>query len=149
MKLSSPVANYLDGLIDERIEAMTKGRQQQIKKMENRIAEREQYSDYADIVSDLFEIRQENVVLAARLEKLVERNRIFASVKATLDESVRSIRETNAIERQKLIEAIMAGVMNELKEPKLQSDILDRCLVDLERIASPQSTTNATAASPS
>jgi ATP-dependent protease HslVU (ClpYQ) ATPase subunit len=98
----------------------------------------EELRDFAAITADLYETKRENAVLDAQLSEVLERQRFLASVKSKLDEAVRKSIERQAAERKAMIDAIMAGVMTELEDVKLQDRILKKCLFDLENVPSVQ-----------
>ena len=98
----------------------------------------EELRDFAAITADLYETKRENVILDAQLSEVLERHKFLVSVKAKLDEAVRKSIEQQAAERKAMIDAIMAGVMTELEDVKLQDRILKKCLFDLENVPSIQ-----------
>jgi small-conductance mechanosensitive channel len=98
------------------------------------ITELETLRDLPEIAVGLFETKRENVMLEAELAELVERNKLLSEAKSKLDDAVRRAGEKKVAERRALVDSIMAGVMTELKESKLQDRILKQALADLERI---------------
>ncbi|PJF18236.1 hypothetical protein PSACC_01936 [Paramicrosporidium saccamoebae] len=98
------------------------------------ITELETLRDLPAIAVGLFETKRENVVLEAELAELLERNKLLGEVKVKLDDAVRKAGEKKIAERRALVDSIMAGVMTELKESKLQGRILKQALADLERV---------------
>lgn len=98
------------------------------------IGELEQFRDFSEITADLYQTKRENVILEAQLGELMEQNNFLASTKAKLDEAVRKETEKKLAEKRALVEAIKAGVLKELAEPKLQDRILKQALIDLQKI---------------
>lgn len=115
---------------------MLASRRTQLNTISMEISELEQFHDYAEATSELFQTKRDNILLEAELHELVERNKFLSAIKTKLDDAVREVAKKKHEERAALIQSIMAGVMNELKDKKLQDAIVTRCLVDLERIPS-------------
>lgn len=88
--------------------------------------------DFSAVTAEIFETKKDNLVLEAQLNELMERQKFLQALKAQLDEAVRKASEKKEAERRAFVQSIMAGVMNALKEPKLQDRILQKCVSDLK-----------------
>lgn len=115
---------------------VAQSRTKEIATVDHEIVQLEQLRDSAAVTEALFVTQRENVLLEAQLAEVTERQSFFSSIKSRLDDAVRKAEEKAAREKQEYIEAIMSGVIKELKDPKLQDKILKKCLADLEHIPS-------------
>lgn len=98
------------------------------------IEDLEQYRDHADATLDLYETKRQNVLLEAELCELGEASRVLTDVKARLEDMARKEAEHKAREKRAYIERVIAGIVSELAEPKMQDRLLQRTLLDLEKI---------------
>lgn len=134
VKLGGPIADMIDAAINEVRTKMMSSRQLEMKGLEEEIADLEQFRDFPAVTQDLLKTRQENIILEAEYAELVERTKFLTQIKMQLDDAVRKYAEKKALERRQKIDAIMAGVLTELKDPKLQNAILQQCLEDLKNL---------------
>ncbi len=134
VKLSGPLSDMIEAGINDVKAKMTSSRQVELQALEVEIADLEQFRDYSSVTEDLFKTRFANILLEAEYAELVERAKFFSVTKAQLDDAIRKYSEKKAREHREKINAIMAGVLKELQDPKLQSVILKRCLEDLKGI---------------
>lgn len=114
---------------------MSQQRVKEIEGVDHEIVQLEQLRDFAAVTEALFVTQRENILLEAQLAELVERQTFLSGLKARLEEAVRRAEEKAAQEKRAYIDAIMAGVMKELQNPKLQETILKKSLVDLENMS--------------
>lgn len=134
VKLGTPVAALIDGAIDEVRARLAASRSHQLKDATMEIDKLEDLRDFALINESLLQTKSENVVLEAQLAELQERSKFLAGIKTQLDERVRRASEERVAQRRALVDAIMAGVMKELKDPTMQERILKKSIVDLQKV---------------
>lgn len=135
VKLGAPVAALLDGAIDEVRTRLSASRSHQLQDATVEIEKLEDLRDFALVNESLLQTKSENVVLEAQLAELQERSKFLAGIKTQLDERVRRASEERIAQRRALVDAIMAGVMKELKDPKMQERILKKSIMDLQKVA--------------
>ena len=102
----------------------------------NSIGELEGFRDHTDVTSSFYATRRENILLEAELAELQEQHRFTSSIKQRLDEIVRKEKERVAEEKRAHVEALIQGINQALKDPKMQETILKKCLSDLEKMES-------------
>lgn len=110
--------------------------------LEKEIASLEEYRDNTVVVDSYFETRRENIILEAELDEANQQSVFFSSIKSKLDERVRAENERIAAEKKAKAEALMFGLLEELKKPKVQESILKKCLLDLGKIKVPVANVN-------
>lgn len=98
------------------------------------ITEMEQLRDFAAVTSEVFATKRENVILEAQLAELQERQKVLSSIKGRLDEAVRLSTERAAREKREHKEALLRGILERLKDPKMQDLIFKKSLEDLEKV---------------
>ena len=113
---------------------MNTSRAAEISELEGEIGQLEDLRDYGGITEAILQTKTENVLLEVQLAGLVEKNKLLSTIKMKLDEAVRRAHEKEIAERRALVDAIMAGVMKELQETKLQDRIMKKSIAELERI---------------
>lgn len=96
----------------------------------------EGFRDHTDVTSSFYATRRENILLEAELTELQDQHRFVTSIKQRLDEIVRREKERVAEEKRAHIEALIQGINQALKDPKMQETILKKCLSDLEKMES-------------
>lgn len=140
VKLSAPVAALLDGAIDEVRTRLSASRSHQLQSAIVEIGQLEGLRDFALVNESLLQTQSENIVLEAQLTELQEQGKFLAGIKAQLDERVRRAGEERVAQRRALVDAIMAGVMKELRDPQMQERILKKSIADLQKVslATPQ-----------
>lgn len=106
----------------------------QISNIKEVISALEGYRDHMDATIEFQAIKRDNLLLEAELALLAQTTQHLQATKAKLDEMVRGETERRAAERREMIERLIAGVMAELKDPKIQEKILQKSLGDLEAI---------------
>ena len=110
--------------------------------LEKEISALEEYRDNTAVVDSYFETRRENIILEAELAEANQQSAFFSSIKAKLDERVRAENERIAAEKKARAEALLLGLMEELKKPKVQETILKKCIADLGKIKAPSPSVN-------
>lgn len=105
-------------------------------KIINSISEMESFSDHTDVTSSFYTTRHENILLEAELSSLKDQNRFLSAIKQRLDETVRKEKEREKEEKRARVQALIEGINLALKDPKMQENILKKCIVDLEKMES-------------
>lgn len=107
---------------------------EEVSGLERQIVALEEYRDNAVVVESYYNTRNENIVLEAELAEAQQMSAYFADIKARLDERLRFETERLAEEKRAKAEALLKGILEELKKPKVQESILKKCLVDLGNV---------------
>lgn len=109
----------------------------EMEQLEREIAMLGEFKDNADVINALFETRRENLQLEAEYSHLKQQLDFLTSIKSKLDEKVRRENERLALERQAKNDALIKGLLEELRRPAMQEAILKKCLIDLQKIKLP------------
>lgn len=107
---------------------------QELVHLEQEIAILEQYRDNTAVVQSHFDTKAENIVLEAQLAEAQQQSVFFADIKTRLDERLRAENERLAEEKRQKSEALLRGLLEELKKPKVQDSIMKKCIVDLGKV---------------
>ncbi|KAG1046645.1 hypothetical protein G6F43_010875 [Rhizopus delemar] len=133
--LREPFSNMADEHIARIKNVLTKARDDHKAAVQERIDEAGQMKDLIDVTKALFELSRETAKLEAEAFTLKQQVAVAAEAKSTLDSWVRH--ETNVREReQKQLAAYLIEKINkELQDPKIQQQILDQAILDVQKIA--------------
>ncbi|KAI8873665.1 hypothetical protein GQ42DRAFT_160402 [Ramicandelaber brevisporus] len=102
--------------------------------VQSRLDEMSELKDLAAINKDLFEMAQDLTRMEAQAFELQQKIAFAGEARSTLDSWVRyeaSIRER---EQKQLADSIIAKVTAQLQDPKVQSDILNQCIADAQKL---------------
>lgn len=103
-------------------------------KIINSISEMESFRDHTDVTSSFYTTRHENILLEAELTSLKDQHRFLSAIKQRLDETARKEKEREKEERRAKVQALIDGINSALKDPKMQENILKKCISDLEKM---------------
>jgi F-type H+-transporting ATPase subunit b len=133
-RLSGPLSAYLDTSIGEIRAKWLASSISEKDSLAERLADMQLFRDAPAVAAAHFATCQENLTMQAELDSLLATQKFIQAVQFKLDDAVRKEREKAAQERRARVEALVVGVQEALKDPKVQDAILKKCLVDLERM---------------
>jgi len=87
-----------------------------------------------EITKNLFEVSRDTAKVEAEVFELQQRVDFAAEAKSVLDSWVRYEANQRQREQKQMADAITAKVREELKNPKLQQQLLQQSIADVERI---------------
>jgi len=100
-----------------------------------RIEEVGQMKDLVDVTKALFELSRETAELEAQAFQLKQQVAVAAEVKTTLDSWVRHEANVRDREQKQLAAYLMEKISKDLEDAKIQQQILDQAVLDVQRIA--------------
>lgn len=103
--------------------------------VQERIDEAGQMRDLVDVTKALFELSRETAKLEAEAFELKQKVAVAAEVKTTLDSWVRHEASIREREQKQLAAYLIEKINKDLQDPKIQQQILDQAITDVQRIA--------------
>jgi F-type H+-transporting ATPase subunit b len=100
--------------------------------VQERIDQVGQMKDLVDVTKALFEISRETAQLEAEAFKLKQQVAVATEVKSTLDSWVRHETSVREREQKQLAAYLIEKIQKDLKDPKIQQQILDQAVVDVQ-----------------
>lgn len=100
--------------------------------VQERIDEAGQMKDLVDVTKALFELSRETAKLEAEAFELKQKVAVAAEVKSTLDSWVRHEASLREREQKQLAAYLFEKINKDLQDPKIQQQILDQALLDVE-----------------
>ncbi|EPQ27085.1 uncharacterized protein PFL1_05369 [Pseudozyma flocculosa PF-1] len=99
-----------------------------------RIDSVEQQKDVVDITKALYQVAKETAQTEKEVFELKQKTAIASDVKAVLDSWVRYEAAEREQEQRQLAEAVIQKVQDSLKDEKLQKQILDNAVAEIEQL---------------
>ncbi|KAI9260757.1 hypothetical protein BDA99DRAFT_483326 [Phascolomyces articulosus] len=133
--LREPYNNMANDHINRIKSILNKAREDHKTAVQDRINEAGQMKDLVNVTKSLFELSRETAQLEAEAFALKQQVAVAQEVKGTLDSWVRH--ETNLREREQkqLAAYLIEKIQQDLKDPKIQQQILDQAVVDIQKVA--------------
>ncbi|KAI9482519.1 hypothetical protein BDB00DRAFT_857678 [Zychaea mexicana] len=133
--LREPYNNMANDHINRIKNILNKAREDHKSAVQERINEAGQMKDLVDVTKSLFELSRETARVEAEAFALKQQVAVAHEVKGTLDSWVRH--ETNLREREQkqLAAYLIEKIQQDLKDPKVQQQILDQAVVDIQKVA--------------
>ncbi|KAI8343546.1 hypothetical protein BC941DRAFT_508967 [Chlamydoabsidia padenii] len=103
--------------------------------VQERIDQVGQMKDLVDVTKALFDISRETAQLEAEAFKLKQQVAVAHEVKSTLDSWVRHETSVREREQKQLAAYLIEKIQKDLKNPKIQQQILDQAVVDVQKLA--------------
>ncbi|CAO3649179.1 unnamed protein product [Cunninghamella echinulata] len=103
--------------------------------VQERIDQAGQLKDLVDVTKALFEISRETAKLEAEAFQLKQQVSVAHEVKATLDSWVRHEASLREREQKQLAAYLIEKIQKDLQDPKIQQQILDQAIVDVQKIS--------------
>ncbi|KAI8388060.1 uncharacterized protein BYT42DRAFT_558823 [Radiomyces spectabilis] len=133
--LKEPFNNMANEHIDRIKSILNKAREDHKSAVQDRINHVGQMKDLVDVTKSLFELSRETAKLEAEAFKLKQQVAVAQEIKSTLDSWVRH--ETNVREREQkqLAAYLIEKIHKDLQDPKIQQQILDQAVSDVQKLA--------------
>ena len=100
--------------------------------VQERIDEVGQMKDLVDVTKALFELSRETAQLEAQAFELKQQVSVASEVKSTLDSWVRHETSLREREQKQLAAYLIEKVNKQLQDPKIQQEILDQAILDIQ-----------------
>ncbi|KAG2236293.1 hypothetical protein INT48_001356, partial [Thamnidium elegans] len=100
--------------------------------VQERIEEVGQMKDLVDVTKALFELSRETAQLEAEAFELKQQVAVASEVKTTLDSWVRHEANVRDREQKQLAAYLIEKINKELQDPKIQQQILDQAVLDIQ-----------------
>ncbi|ORX50888.1 hypothetical protein DM01DRAFT_250308 [Hesseltinella vesiculosa] len=101
--------------------------------VQERIDQVGEMKDLVEVTKALFEISRETAKLEAEAFQLKQQVDVAHEVKATLDSWVRHEASVRESEQKQLAAYLIQKIQKDLEDPKIQQQILDQAVLDVER----------------
>ncbi|KAI9263734.1 hypothetical protein BY458DRAFT_556894 [Sporodiniella umbellata] len=133
--LREPFSNMADEHIARIKNVMVKAREDHKAAVQERIDEAGQMKDLVDVTKALFELSRETAQLEAQAFELKQTVAVAAEAKLTLDSWVRHEASLREREQKALAAHLIEKINKDLQDPKIQQEILDQAIFQVESIA--------------
>ncbi|OZJ04154.1 hypothetical protein BZG36_03122 [Bifiguratus adelaidae] len=133
--MREPYKAMADEHINRIKNVLTKAREGHKNAVRSRIDQVGEMKDIVKTTKDLFALSKETARLEAEAFELKQKIAVASEVKSVLDSWVRYEASVREREQRKLADQVIAKIMGELEDPKVQKQILDQAVSDVERIA--------------
>ncbi|KAG1469202.1 hypothetical protein G6F56_003390 [Rhizopus delemar] len=133
--LREPFSNMADEHIARIKNVMVKAREDHKAAVQERIDEAGQMKDLVDVTKALFQLSRETAELEAQAFALKQQVAVAAEAKTTLDSWVRHEASLREREQKQLAAYLIEKINKDLEDPKIQQQILDQAILDVQRIA--------------
>ncbi|KAG5438411.1 hypothetical protein PCANB_002900 [Pneumocystis canis] len=124
--------NWADRYINNMQSLLNNSRQEHASIIKERINSIEAMKDVVDVTKDLFEISKETVQLEAKAFELSQIVNVQQEAKAVLESWVRYESALRQHEQAYLANTVISKVNKELRQPKIQQQILDQSIAQIE-----------------
>ncbi|KAI9173089.1 atp4 subunit B of the stator stalk of mitochondrial F1F0 ATP synthase [Blastocladiella emersonii ATCC 22665] len=133
--MKEPIVQWSEGRISNIMNILTQARADHKAAVAEKIDSVAEMADVVDITKSLFAMSKSMAALEAEAYELKQRTAYVAEIKGTLDAWVRH--ETSVRERQQkeLAEKVLARLNAALADPKIQADLVNQCIADIEGLA--------------
>ncbi|KAI8080719.1 uncharacterized protein B0P05DRAFT_578968 [Gilbertella persicaria] len=133
--LREPFTNMANEHINRIKNILVQAREDHKSAVQERIDEVGQMKDLVDVTKALFELSRETAQLEAEAFELKQKVAVASEVKTTLDSWVRHEANIREREQKQLAAYLIEKVNKELQDPKVQQEILDQAIVDIQNVA--------------
>ncbi|KAI9347069.1 hypothetical protein BD770DRAFT_395840 [Pilaira anomala] len=133
--LREPFTNMANEHIDRIKNILVQAREDHKGAVQERIEEVGQMKDLVDVTKALFELSRETAQLEAEAFELKQQVAVASEVKTTLDSWVRHEANIRDREQKELAAYLIEKINKELQDPKIQQQILDQAVLDIQNVA--------------
>ncbi|KAI8373972.1 hypothetical protein EDC96DRAFT_9703 [Choanephora cucurbitarum] len=133
--LREPFTNMANEHIERIKNVLVQARDDHKTAVKERINEVGQMKDLVDVTKALFELSRETAKLEAEAFTLKQQVAVANEVKATLDSWVRHEANVREREQKQLAAHLIEKINKDLQDPKIQQQILEQAIVDVQKIA--------------
>ncbi|KAG5519380.1 hypothetical protein PMAC_002006 [Pneumocystis sp. 'macacae'] len=128
--------NWMDTHINRVHSLLNDSRQNHASEVKERIETIEVLKDVVDVTKDLFEVSKETLHLEAKEFELSQIVNVQQQAKTVLDSWVRYESTLRQREQEYLAKTIISKVKKELQQPKIQQQILNQSIIEIEDLMS-------------
>ncbi|KAH8554050.1 hypothetical protein BGW37DRAFT_241933 [Umbelopsis sp. PMI_123] len=132
--LKEPYNSMADEHINRIKNVLYKARNDHKSAVNERIDQVGQMKDIVDVTKNLFALSRETAKLEAEAFELKQRVSVAQEVKATLDSWVRYEATVREREQKQLAAFLIEKIQKELEDPKIQQQILDQAVLDVQKL---------------
>ncbi|KAI8068997.1 hypothetical protein BDF21DRAFT_440040 [Thamnidium elegans] len=133
--LREPFTNMANEHIERIKNILVQAREDHKGAVQERIEEVGQMKDLVDVTKALFELSRETAQLEAEAFELKQQVAVASEVKTTLDSWVRHEANVRDREQKQLAAYLIEKINKELQDPKIQQQILDQAVLDIQNVA--------------
>ncbi|KAG0747603.1 hypothetical protein G6F57_005483 [Rhizopus arrhizus] len=133
--LREPFTNMADEHVARIKNVLVQAREDHKTAVQERIDEAGQMKDLVDVTKALFELSRETAKLEAEAFELKQSVAVASEVKSTLDSWVRHETSLREREQKQLAAYLIEKINKDLQDPKIQEEILDQALLEVQNIA--------------
>ncbi|KAI7903903.1 uncharacterized protein BX663DRAFT_505647 [Cokeromyces recurvatus] len=133
--LREPFTNMANEHIERIKNVLVQAREDHKSAVQERINEVGQMKDLVDVTKSLFELSRETAQLEAEAFQLKQQVNVAHEVKSTLDSWVRHEASLREREQKQLVAYLTEKINKDLQDPKIQQQILDQAILDVQKIA--------------
>ncbi|KAG1470590.1 hypothetical protein G6F56_002594 [Rhizopus delemar] len=133
--LREPFSNMADEHIARIKNVMVRAREDHKAVVQERIDEAGQMKDLVNVTKALFELSRETAKLEAEAFTLRQQVAVASEAKSTLDSWVRHEASLREREQKQLAAYLIEKINKNLNDPKIQQQILEQAILDVQRIA--------------
>ncbi|KAG2224641.1 hypothetical protein INT45_007886 [Circinella minor] len=130
--LREPYNNMANDHINRIKSILNQARNDHKTAVQERINEAGQMKDLVDVTKGLFELSRETAQIEAEAFALKQQVAVASEVKSTLDSWVRHEANLREREQKQLAAYLIEKIQKDLKDPKIQKEILDQAVVDIQ-----------------
>ncbi|SPO41347.1 probable H+-transporting two-sector ATPase chain b precursor, mitochondrial [Pseudozyma flocculosa] len=132
--VTGPYKEWADSQIEKISNILNGARKTHTTAVQARIDSVEQQKDVVDITKALYQVAKETAQTEKEVFELKQKTAIASDVKAVLDSWVRYEAAEREQEQRQLAEAVIQKVQDSLKDEKLQKQILDNAVAEIEQL---------------
>ncbi|KDN43667.1 putative H+-transporting two-sector ATPase chain b precursor, mitochondrial [Tilletiaria anomala UBC 951] len=132
--VTGPYKEWADSQIEKIGGILNGARKEHTDAVQARIDSVSQQKDVVDITKSLYSIAKETAQTEKEVFELSQRTKIASEVKAVLDSWVRFEAQEREAEQRLLTEAVVRKVQDALNDDKMQKQILDNAIAEVEQL---------------
>ncbi|GAA5809498.1 hypothetical protein MFLAVUS_002907 [Mucor flavus] len=133
--LREPFTNMANEHIERIKNILIQAREDHKGAVQERIEEVGQMKDLVDVTKALFQLSRETAQLEAEAFELKQQVAVASEAKSTLDSWVRHEANVRDREQKELAAYLIEKINKELQDPKIQQQILDQAVLDIQNVA--------------
>ncbi|KAI8090217.1 uncharacterized protein B0P05DRAFT_529849 [Gilbertella persicaria] len=133
--LREPFTNMANEHIARIKNILVQAREDHKSAVQERIDQVGQMKDLVDVTKALFALSRETAQLEAEAFELKQKVAVASEVKTTLDSWVRHEANLREREQKQLAAYLIEKINKDLQDPKIQQQILEQAIVDVQKIA--------------
>ncbi|PWN91355.1 hypothetical protein FA10DRAFT_265217 [Acaromyces ingoldii] len=132
--ITGPYKEWADGQIERISGILNSARKEHTEAVQSRIDSVNQQRDVVDITKSLYAVAKETAQTEKEAFELSQRTAIASEVKSVLDSWVRYEAQEREEEQRQLAKSVIEKVLGSLKDDKLQKQILDNAVAEVEQL---------------